>query len=115
VVILGEAPPDLVVAALPLAGGSFGGSPVCEPKPPYDEPDISAPKGDPLMGIGLGVILVVIGAVLMWALNVNLSFVDDNTLGLILFIVGIVAIILSLIMNAQRRKTTHVEERRFNE
>jgi uncharacterized membrane protein len=67
------------------------------------------------MGIGLGVILVVIGAVLMWALNVNLSFVDDNTLGLILFIVGIVAIILSLIMNAQRRKTTHVEERRFNE
>ena len=33
------------------------------------------------MGIGLGVILIVAGAVLMWALNVDLSYVDDDTLG----------------------------------
>ena len=66
------------------------------------------------MGIGLGVILIVAGAVLMWALNVNLSYVDDDTLGLILFIVGIIAVLLSLVMNAQRSRTTHIEERRYD-
>jgi uncharacterized protein DUF6458 len=65
------------------------------------------------MGIGLGVILIVAGAVLMWALNVDLSYVDDDTLGLILFIVGIGAVVLSLVMNVQRRKTTHIEQRRY--
>jgi hypothetical protein len=67
------------------------------------------------MGIGLGIVLVVAGAILMWALNVNLSFVDDNTLGLILFIVGIAAIVLSLLMNMQRGRTKHVEERRYEQ
>jgi hypothetical protein len=66
------------------------------------------------MGIGLGVILIVAGAVLMWALNVDLSYVDDNTLGLILFIVGIAAVVISLVMNVQRRKTTHIEQRRYD-
>ncbi len=67
------------------------------------------------MGIGLGVILIVAGAVLMWALNVNLSFVDDNTLGLILFIVGILTVVLSLVINMQRNRTTHIEERRYEQ
>lgn len=67
------------------------------------------------MGIGLGILLVVVGAILMWALNVNLSFVDDNTLGLILFIVGIVAIVISLIMNVQSRRTKYVEERHYDD
>ncbi len=67
------------------------------------------------MGIGLGIVLVVAGAVLMWALNVNLSYVDDNTLGLILFVVGILAIVLSLVLNMQRGRTKHVEERRYDE
>lgn len=67
------------------------------------------------MALGLGVVLVVIGAALMWALDVNISFIDDFTLGLILFIVGIAAIILSLVLNAQRRRTTHVEERRYDQ
>jgi hypothetical protein len=66
------------------------------------------------MGIGLGVILIVAGAVLMWALNVDLSYVDDDTLGLILFIVGILTVALSLVMNMQRSKTTHIEEHRYD-
>ena len=66
------------------------------------------------MGIGLGVILVVAGAVLMWALDVNLSYVDDNTLGLILFIVGILTVVVSLVMNMQRSRTTHIEEHRYD-
>jgi len=66
------------------------------------------------MGIGLGVILIVAGAVLMWALNVDLSYVDDNTLGLILFIVGIITVGLSLVLNMQKSRTTHIEEHRYD-
>lgn len=66
------------------------------------------------MTIGLGVVLIVIGAVLIWALEVDISFIDDDTLGVILLIAGILAVVLSLLINAQRsrQKTTHVEERR---
>lgn len=66
------------------------------------------------MYIGLGVVLIVVGAVLIWALDVDLSFVDDNTLGVILLIAGVLAVVLSLVINQQRNRhtTTHVEERR---
>jgi glucose uptake protein GlcU len=67
------------------------------------------------MGLAaLGVVLVVIGAVLMWALNVNLSFVNDDTLGLILFITGIGVIVVALVMNMMQGRTKHVEERRYD-
>jgi uncharacterized membrane protein HdeD (DUF308 family) len=65
------------------------------------------------MGIGLGIVLLVLGLILV--LNVvqfNLSFVNDNALGWILLIVGILAIVLALVMNAQRSRTKHVEEQR---
>jgi hypothetical protein len=61
------------------------------------------------MGIGLGVVLVVVGAALMWAINLNIAHIDDFTLGLILFVVGVAALVLSLYLNAQRNRTTHVE------
>jgi uncharacterized membrane protein HdeD (DUF308 family) len=71
------------------------------------------------MGIGLGIILLLLG--LVFALNVvDLpASVDDaiatNTLGWILIIVGALAIVLALVMNAQRRRaTTVVEERRVD-
>jgi uncharacterized membrane protein HdeD (DUF308 family) len=66
------------------------------------------------MGIGLGIILVILGLILV--LNVvdfNLSFVNDGALGWILLIVGVLAIVLALVMNAQRSRTKHVEERRY--
>jgi predicted ABC-type sugar transport system permease subunit len=68
------------------------------------------------MALGFGVFLIVIGAVLIWALDVDLSFVDDNTLGWILIIAGVLAIALSLIVNQQRNRhtTTHIDERRYD-
>jgi len=66
------------------------------------------------MGIGLGVIFIVAGAVLLWALNWNVSYVDDDVLGLILLIVGIGTVLLSLVLNMQRSKTTHIEEHRYD-
>jgi hypothetical protein len=65
------------------------------------------------MGIGLGIILLVIGAILYWAVDVNIPWVSDNTLGIILMAVGVLAIILALIINQQRtRHTTVVDDRR---
>jgi hypothetical protein len=68
------------------------------------------------MGIGVGVVLLAVG--LIFALNVvDLpsgveNAIDTNTLGWILIIVGALAIVLALVMNAQRSRTHVVEERR---
>jgi uncharacterized membrane protein HdeD (DUF308 family) len=68
------------------------------------------------MGIGLGVVLLVVGLILVLnVVNFDISFVDDQGLGWILVVVGVLAIILALVMNAQRSHTKHVEERRYND
>ena len=66
------------------------------------------------MGIGLGIVLIVIGAILLFALNVNLPFVSDDTLGIILIVAGLLAIVLALVLNAQRGRTRHVQENRYD-
>ncbi len=65
------------------------------------------------MGIGLGIVLIVIGAILLFALNVNLPFVSDDTLGIILIIAGVIALVAALVMQAQRGRTKHVQENRY--
>ena len=68
------------------------------------------------MGIGTGIVLVVIGLILvLGVVNFDISFVDDSALGWILLVVGILAIILALVINQQRSRTTHVEERRYDD
>ena len=68
------------------------------------------------MGIGLGIILLVLG--LIFALDVvDLpASVDDvvatDTLGWILLVAGVLAIVLAMVMNKQRSQTTHIEEHR---
>jgi uncharacterized membrane protein HdeD (DUF308 family) len=66
------------------------------------------------MGIGVGIVLIVIGAILLFALNVDMPFVSDDTLGIILIVAGALALILALIMQAQRTRTKHVEERHID-
>ncbi len=65
------------------------------------------------MGIGVGILLFVVGAILLFALDVNLPFVSDDTLGIILLVAGVLAIILALVMNAQRGRTRHIEDNRY--
>ena len=65
------------------------------------------------MGIGLGIVLIVIGAILLFALNINIPYVSDNTLGIILIVAGAITLILALVMNAQRGRTKHVQENRY--
>jgi hypothetical protein len=70
-------------------------------------------SGGVVMGIGLGIVLIVIGAILLFALNINIPYVSDNTLGMILIVAGAITLILTLVMNAQRGRTKHVEENRY--
>lgn len=64
------------------------------------------------MGVGVGVVLLVVGAILYWAVEVDIPGVSDNTLGIILMVVGVIAIVLALVMNQQRSRTKVIEERR---
>ncbi|QNN54252.1 DUF6458 family protein [Nocardioides mesophilus] len=66
------------------------------------------------MGIGLGIVLLLVGLVLvLGVVNFDISFIDDLALGWIFVIIGALAIILALVMNQQRSRSTHVEERRY--
>jgi hypothetical protein len=65
------------------------------------------------MGIGTGVVLIVLGAILLWAVDVNIPFVSDDTLGIILMVAGVLCIVLVLVLNAQRTSTKHVQENRY--
>ena len=67
------------------------------------------------MGIGVGIVLLVLGLILVTGVvNFDIGFIDDQGLGWILLIVGVLGIILALVMNQQRSRTTHVEERRYD-
>jgi hypothetical protein len=58
------------------------------------------------MGLGTGVGLIAAGAVLVWALDIDLPDVDDDALGGILLLAGVVALVAAAVMRAQRPGTT---------
>ncbi len=68
------------------------------------------------MGIGVGILLLVIGLILVLdAISLPDSItevVNADTIGWICVIVGALGLVLALVMNQQRSKTTHIEERR---
>jgi ABC-type antimicrobial peptide transport system permease subunit len=63
------------------------------------------------MGIGVGIFLTVVGLILMFAVDVNIPGIEDNTLGLILVIAGIAGIVLGMIASRNAGRTRTVEER----
>lgn len=58
------------------------------------------------MGLGTGVGLIAAGAVLTWALDVNLPYVEDDALGAIMLVAGVVALVAAAVMHAQRPGTS---------
>jgi len=70
------------------------------------------------MGIGLGIVLVLVGAILAFAVDVDVPYVSDDALGFILIVVGVIAIALAFAINHQRANTSHqtrVEERHIDD
>ena len=69
------------------------------------------------MGLGIGITLLVVGGVLAFGVRDQWSAVDLTAIGYVCLVVGVLAIILSLVLNGQRRKTLHtsVVERRVGQ
>ena len=70
------------------------------------------------MGLGVGIFLTALGAILAFAVSADVSGVNIHTVGWILLIVGIAGIVLSLIFWSSwagpgyfsRRRTAYVDE-----
>jgi hypothetical protein len=70
------------------------------------------------MGLGVSLILIAAGAIMAWAVNVDTSGFNVNTVGYILLVVGIVGALLSMIFWSSwagpgywtGRRRTYVEE-----
>src|SRR6478609_2140995 len=50
-----------------------------------------------MMGIGVSLLLIAIGAILTWAVSADVSGVDLNTVGIILMVVGAAGALISLV------------------
>lgn len=66
------------------------------------------------MGLGIGITLLVIGGILAFGVRDQWTAIDVTAIGYVCLTVGVLAIVLSLVLNAQRRRTHHtsVVERR---
>jgi Domain of unknown function (DUF6458) len=71
------------------------------------------------MGLGVGIFLTAIGAILAFAVSKTVSGVNIHTIGWILMIVGIIGVVLSMIFWSSwagpgywsgRRRTTTVDD-----
>lgn len=65
------------------------------------------------MGIGLGIVLIILGAILLFAYQGDVPYMDGDTLGIILIVAGVIALIAAVAMTAQRGRTKHVQENRY--
>lgn len=66
------------------------------------------------MGIGVSIFLIAVGAILAFALNINVSGVDLTVVGYILMIVGLLGLIMTAFIwgPRNRARTDVVEQRR---
>jgi predicted anti-sigma-YlaC factor YlaD len=69
------------------------------------------------MGLGVGIFLTALGAILAFAVNAKVSGIEVTTIGWILMIAGIAGIVLSMIFwsswggpGGVRRRTTVVDD-----
>ena len=61
------------------------------------------------MGFGIGIFLMVVGAILAFAVQDAISGVDLEIIGYICLGAGVLALIIAVVMNQQRTNTTHRE------
>ena len=57
------------------------------------------------MSVGLGIFLFVVGAVLVWALNVSVTWIDVNFVGYIMMGAGAVIFVLGIIHTFRKHST----------
>jgi hypothetical protein len=57
------------------------------------------------MSLGLGIFLFVVGAILVWALNFSVDWIDLDLVGYILMGAGVVIIILGIVLMTRKRSS----------
>jgi cytochrome c biogenesis protein CcdA len=57
------------------------------------------------MSLGLGIVLFVIGAILAFALNLTVDWINLQLVGYILMAAGVIVIILGIVLLARRRRS----------
>ena len=74
---------------------------------------VAAARAHDRSDVGTGLVMVAVGAVLCWALDVDVPYIWDQALGAILIVGGVVATTATVVMHRQQgRRTTRVVERR---
>ena len=63
------------------------------------------------MGIGTGIFLIAVGAILRYGVNDSVSGIDLPVIGLILMIVGVIGLVISLIYANMFSRRDRVVER----
>ena len=58
------------------------------------------------MSIGSGIFLFVVGAILSFALNLNVEWIDLNLVGYFLMAAGAVIFIIGIVLAARKRQST---------
>jgi len=58
------------------------------------------------MGIGTGLFLIAVGAILYFAVDADISGLEIQTIGLILMIVGVIGLVISLFLFSNARRGT---------
>lgn len=71
------------------------------------------------MGLGISLLLIAVGAILVWGLQTDVAGISEDAIGVILMIVGAAGLLLSLMFWSSwgrpgyfggRRRETYVEE-----
>ncbi|THG34917.1 hypothetical protein E6C70_02190 [Glaciibacter flavus] len=57
------------------------------------------------MSLGLGIFLVAVGAILVWALNIDVGWIDLDTVGYVLMGAGVVIIIIGIALLVRKRQS----------
>ena len=57
------------------------------------------------MSIGLGIFLFVVGAIMVWALNIQVDWIDVDLVGYILMGAGALIFVLGLVLLTRRRSS----------
>ena len=70
------------------------------------------------MGIGVSILLIALGAILIWGVTGEVAGIDIDAIGVILLVVGALGLLLSMIFwsswggpgSFSRRRTTYVDD-----
>ncbi|KQV24497.1 MULTISPECIES: DUF6458 family protein [unclassified Microcella] len=58
------------------------------------------------MSIGFGIFMFALGAILAFAVNVSLDWIELSTIGYILMVAGVVTVIIGVVLMSRRRTTS---------